>query len=380
MLHIGPNNNEVAEEDNNNNLPAASQLANLSVSATGKKPLGQPQNYYYDVWAPQVTLAPNTNTDTQPPPNNNEQAHDNIYYEQRNVLDAFSGYSEYFGEQGFGISGPPQVDYYSQVAAGQDISSNYYPYYHHPSIPHPNYNTSHSYYMRHHQYSPVQPHQLGSSAPATNAASSPLEEYLDLSMPLRNPNLDPPYYQFQEEAQSLAAITPLSFKLNANNASAYSAENNCYESPGLPHYGHVRPSDVINPDLYNAIHNPIISYTSTSSFPVTNSNTPRRRKASGGRKKSNGQGTPDNGGDGPYMAPTTNAGGSNPPVVFGPNGEVYQKPPYSYAALISRALRECEGGKLTLSGIYEWIKDQFPYYRTAEAAWQVPSSTYNHFS
>lgn len=49
----------------------------------------------------------------------------------------------------------------------------------------------------------------------------------------------------------------------------------------------------------------------------------------------------------------------------------YQKPPYSYATLISKALQESETKKLTLSEIYEWIKTNFPYYRTAEAAWQV---------
>jgi hypothetical protein len=58
------------------------------------------------------------------------------------------------------------------------------------------------------------------------------------------------------------------------------------------------------------------------------------------------------------------------PSVIGDDGKIYQKPPYSYAALISQALRECHGHKLTLSGIYDWIKERFPYYRTAEAAWQ----------
>jgi hypothetical protein len=58
------------------------------------------------------------------------------------------------------------------------------------------------------------------------------------------------------------------------------------------------------------------------------------------------------------------------PSVVGDDGKIYQKPSYSYAALISQALRECDGAKLTLSGIYDWIKDRFPYYRTAEAAWQ----------
>lgn len=58
------------------------------------------------------------------------------------------------------------------------------------------------------------------------------------------------------------------------------------------------------------------------------------------------------------------------PSVVGGDGKIYQKPPYSYASLISQALRDCEGAKLTLSGIYDWIKEHYPYYRNAEAAWQ----------
>lgn len=58
------------------------------------------------------------------------------------------------------------------------------------------------------------------------------------------------------------------------------------------------------------------------------------------------------------------------PTVTGPDGQVYQKPPGSYASLITKALKESENGKMTLAGIYEWIKDNFPYYRSAEAAWQ----------
>lgn len=58
------------------------------------------------------------------------------------------------------------------------------------------------------------------------------------------------------------------------------------------------------------------------------------------------------------------------PTVTGPDGQVYQKPPGSYASLITKALKESETGKMTLAGIYEWIKANYPYYRSAEAAWQ----------
>ena len=58
------------------------------------------------------------------------------------------------------------------------------------------------------------------------------------------------------------------------------------------------------------------------------------------------------------------------PTVIGEDGKIYQKPPISYAALISQALRDVPSNKLTLAGIYDWIKERYPYYRTAEAAWQ----------
>lgn len=58
------------------------------------------------------------------------------------------------------------------------------------------------------------------------------------------------------------------------------------------------------------------------------------------------------------------------PTVTGPDGQIYQKPPGSYASLITKALKECETGKLTLAGIYEWIRTNYPYYQSAEAAWQ----------
>lgn len=62
------------------------------------------------------------------------------------------------------------------------------------------------------------------------------------------------------------------------------------------------------------------------------------------------------------------------PTVVGADGKIYQKPPGSYASLITRALSESPDGKLTLSGIYEWIKANYPYYQAAEAAWQVHTS------
>lgn len=49
----------------------------------------------------------------------------------------------------------------------------------------------------------------------------------------------------------------------------------------------------------------------------------------------------------------------------------YVKPPYSYATLICMAMKETKKHKITLSAIYNWITDNFMYYRMADPSWQV---------
>ena len=47
------------------------------------------------------------------------------------------------------------------------------------------------------------------------------------------------------------------------------------------------------------------------------------------------------------------------------------KPVYSYSQLILLAMRQSGHEKMTLQMIYEWIADNFPYFKKMEPTWQV---------
>ena len=52
-----------------------------------------------------------------------------------------------------------------------------------------------------------------------------------------------------------------------------------------------------------------------------------------------------------------------------PKGAV--KPPYSYAQLIVQALLAPQDRRQTLSGIYNFISEKYPFYKLEEKGWKV---------
>ena len=76
-------------------------------------------------------------------------------------------------------------------------------------------------------------------------------------------------------------------------------------------------------------------------------------------------------------------GGAAPPPSFGPSSdlswlslqnqaEIFKlvRPPYSYSALIAMSIQNSPEKRLTLAQIYQYVADNFPFYKRSKAGWQ----------
>ncbi|GAB0091388.1 uncharacterized protein DMENIID0001_062270 [Sergentomyia squamirostris] len=55
-------------------------------------------------------------------------------------------------------------------------------------------------------------------------------------------------------------------------------------------------------------------------------------------------------------------------VIVENHNRIQKKPPFTYTELIEYALED--RGELTVSGIYQWISDRFPYYKSNDDRWK----------
>lgn len=51
-----------------------------------------------------------------------------------------------------------------------------------------------------------------------------------------------------------------------------------------------------------------------------------------------------------------------------------KKPPYSFSCLIALAIDRAPEKKLTISQIYAWIEENFPFFKRAQSSWKVSRS------
>ena len=64
--------------------------------------------------------------------------------------------------------------------------------------------------------------------------------------------------------------------------------------------------------------------------------------------------------------------GSDFTWLLSSQSELYKmvRPPYSYSALIAMAIQNSPEKKLTLSQIYQYVAENFPFYKKSRAGWQ----------
>ncbi|XP_043911609.1 forkhead box protein I2 [Protopterus annectens] len=74
-----------------------------------------------------------------------------------------------------------------------------------------------------------------------------------------------------------------------------------------------------------------------------------------------------------FLSPPSNFGGPDLSwFSLSSQQELFKmvRPPYSYSALIAMAIQQGPEKKLTLSQIYQYVADNFPFYKKSKAGWQ----------
>ena len=63
-------------------------------------------------------------------------------------------------------------------------------------------------------------------------------------------------------------------------------------------------------------------------------------------------------------------GEKNSAAAYARRNYTHAKPPYSYISLITMAIQASKNKMMTLSEVYQWIMDLFPFYRANQQRWQ----------
>ncbi|XP_033119483.1 forkhead box protein I1c-like [Anneissia japonica] len=77
-----------------------------------------------------------------------------------------------------------------------------------------------------------------------------------------------------------------------------------------------------------------------------------------------------------HRIPLTSTAYLNPSDIWFPfaasHHDLYKivRPPYSYSALIAMSIQSAKDKKITLSGIYRFVSEHFPFYKKSKTGWQ----------
>lgn len=144
----------------------------------------------------------------------------------------------------------------------------------------------------------------------------------------------------------------------------YTGEGGIYGKDGTENDDlplHVCPADLLTPELFQLLNEHQRHTDSDAASRKRDRKRDQHRRCQADEAESRSR---------PAMKPQAML---TPPVMrhqLQSSSDGFSKPAISYAALITEALQSSPSGLLTLAGIYAAIKAKYPYYTTADIAWQ----------